>query len=73
MSLKDDAEKYVKALRGPANGWGQFIIHNEQSHVFQVKCLSNMEKIKSWTFWKKTTGAKKNEYILSVRRTQSSR
>ena len=37
MSLKDDAEKYVKALLGPANGWGQFIIHNEQSHVFLGK------------------------------------
>tara|TARA_R100000231_G_scaffold44032_1_gene38122 strand:- start:1300 stop:1485 length:186 start_codon:yes stop_codon:yes gene_type:complete len=34
MSLEKDAATYVKALRNPANGWGQYIINGEQSHVF---------------------------------------
>ncbi len=34
MSLASDCKRYVKALRGPANGWGQFLIDGRQSHEF---------------------------------------
>ena len=34
MSLAVDCERYVKALRGPANGLGQFLIDGRQSHEF---------------------------------------
>ena len=34
MSIEKDAEKYVNALRSPANGWGQHLIEGIQSHVW---------------------------------------
>jgi len=34
MSLENDCKRYVEALDGPANGWGQFLIDGRQSHFF---------------------------------------
>ena len=50
MSLKDDAEKYVKALRGPANAWGQHIVHDMQSHVFLGKMFKQYGQDKVMDF-----------------------
>jgi hypothetical protein len=37
MTLENDCKRYVEALRGPANGWGQFLIDGRQSHFFLQK------------------------------------
>ena len=52
MSIEEDAAKYVKALRSPANGWGQHIIHGEQSHVFLGKMFKQYGKDKVNNFLK---------------------
>ena len=46
MSLEKDAATYVKALRSPANGWGQYIINGEQSHVFLCEMFEQYGKEK---------------------------
>ena len=59
MSLKNDAEKYVKALCGPPNAWGQHIVHDMQSHAFLYKMFKQYGKAKVMDFLEDNYWSKK--------------